>query len=190
MANILGGNKGKGVSSRRPSMPERITAATKATFLDLLSNTPGRIRENATNPSCSSKFMGVVRKPNGLATFVWRTGCSGRNHLTTLEILPGGKPERVPIKVQCSCEYYVYNLEVVMAESGLSENRYALPQWPIIRNPNGSKHLCKHMVLVADKFATKAVRESRGAKDQGLSQQKLLKDMDTNYRSSRRAVRR
>lgn len=49
----------------------------------------------------------------------------------------------------CSCPYYTYNLEVVLARYNSSTIRYSNGQRPIVRNPRMIPHLCKHLVLTA-----------------------------------------
>lgn len=163
-------------------------AAPRATIADLYAKTPSNIRSNSRNPKCRTRFLGTVVKPNGLQNFVWRAGCSGREHITSFEVLPAltANPLQLPVRVQCSCEYFVFTLEIVMADAGLSDNRYALPQWPVIRNPNGSRHMCKHMILCTNDFAARSKNAAGGKIDNLMSSPSLVKEMDKSVTTTRK----
>ena len=51
--------------------------------------------------------------------------------------------------VWCSCPYFTYNLEVVLARYNSSVIRYSNGQIPIVRNRRMIPHLCKHLILTA-----------------------------------------
>jgi hypothetical protein len=64
-----------------------------------------------------------------------------------------GPPEpTTPVWVWCSCPYYTYNLEVVLARYNSSSIFLSNGQMPIVRNRQMFPHLCKHLVNTA-KFA-------------------------------------
>lgn len=161
--------------------------AKRITLLKLHEHTPRNIVENSTKAGCGFRYIGTVTKPNGLCTFAYKTGCSGREHITTFEVLPAiGDVKLHPIRVQCSCEYFVFTLEVVMAARGLSENRLALPQWPVIRNPSGAKFLCKHLYMTANDFMNKA-RRAFTSPESGIDMKRpeLEHEIEKSFRTTR-----
>lgn len=187
MAKILGKQERHPIRKVTPLREQIRAANVRLTYDDLLGFTPDNIRANARKHGCGRRFVGAVRKPNGLVTYVWKTGCSGREHMTSIEIPRQQAPRKLPVRVQCSCEYFVFTLEVVLASVGIAENRYALPQWPIIRNPSGRKHLCKHGVLVGNDFLSKARADYKAPENTPkITPSKFVMTQDQIFQRARR----
>lgn len=55
--------------------------------------------------------------------------------------------------VSCSCEYFLFHCEVADAESDNSSIRYSNGKFPVITNPQGIQHLCKHLIAATRKGA-------------------------------------
>lgn len=197
MANVVGKSRKKSAKSKRRkkktdrTIKSKIKAVQKPKFsyLTLRNNTPKNIVDNSKNPKCKQMFLGkVVKKTTGRVSYVWRTGCSGRPHISVIEVKPGKRPQSSKINVLCSCEYFMYTLEVVLTQAGLSENKYALPQWPKVRNPSGLKHLCKHLYragLDMVRLAMGDMEQEGKIKKQRMSQGKVDNTMDNAFSKSR-----
>jgi len=57
--------------------------------------------------------------------------------------------------VHCSCPFFKYNLEVVLAKTGNSSVIKSNGDLPVVRNPNMIPYLCKHI----NKSYAKAINE-------------------------------
>jgi len=61
-----------------------------------------------------------------------------------------GKPDKdTECWVWCSCPYFQYHLEVVLAKNNSSSIKSSNGDLPNIRNPKMLPHLCKHLIVAA-----------------------------------------
>ena len=84
----------------------------------------------------------------------------------------GPPKEDTPVWVWCSCEAFLYNLEVVLARFNSSSIRSSNGALPKVRNPRMIPYLCKHLVVAAKA----ALRERKDlAKERIREEQKRKK---------------
>lgn len=92
---------------------------------------------------------------DGFKTYrgVTHTGDNGHNHEVVMMYLPskdGRLAWNSPIIVSCTCAYFCFTTEVVLARRGASFIHYSNGQWPYIRNPNGRiGTCCKHIFAMS-----------------------------------------
>jgi hypothetical protein len=55
--------------------------------------------------------------------------------------------------VRCNCEYFLYHCEVANAETDNANVEYSNGKFPVITNPQGIGHLCKHLLAALSKGA-------------------------------------
>lgn len=188
MAKLINQSQIK-AAPKREKQPVRNNIGTglgRLTLLDLVSNTPDNIKSNSLNDHCRVAFKGQYAKHNGTTVYAYSCGCSGRPHTALVEVPADSDPGQVGVVVQCTCEYFVFTLEVVLADRGMSHNDYALPQWPVIKNPNGSLHACKHLILITNDV----ILRSRGeGKSKRLRPYEVVKMRDKSFENSRRMAK-
>ncbi|TPG60104.1 hypothetical protein [Ewingella americana] len=180
-------NQVKAAPKKKPS-PSRNKdkGLGRLTLLDLVQNAPDNIKTNALNEHCRVNFKGQYTKSNGSTVYAYSCGCSGRNHLALVEVAQDSDPGKTSVRVQCTCEYFIFTLEVVLADRDMAQNKYALPQWPVIKNPSGSLHACKHLILITNDVVLRSRGE--GSKKR-LNPFEVVKMRDKSFENARRAAK-
>lgn len=83
-----------------------------------------------------------------------------------------GPPDpATPVWVWCSCEYYTFNLEVVLTRYNSSSIMLSNGQLPIVRNRQMFPHLCKHLVNAA-KYAIQQTEDLAAQRMEAAEQAK------------------
>jgi hypothetical protein len=61
--------------------------------------------------------------------------------------------------VQCSCPYWLFNLEYAVAKVGSTEIKFSNGKPPVITNPKLKIGLCKHLYKAADESVLKQAKK-------------------------------
>lgn len=133
--------------------------AARVSLYDLVRFTPMKIRENRRK-GCRTFFYGTqyFKRPGkrGIRIFAYKTGCSKSTYVTQLGFIDWRKGLKSTIWVHCTCDYFKFNVEYVLAQLGASELVFSWNQPPHIRNPKNIPHACKHILLVVDDALNRA----------------------------------
>jgi hypothetical protein len=127
--------------------------AARVSLYDLIRYTPMNIRENRRK-GCRTFFYGTqyFKRPGkrGIRIFAYKTGCEKSTYVTQIGFVDWRKGLKSSIWVHCTCDYFKYNVEYVLAQLGASELVFSWNQPPNIRNPKHIPHACKHILLIVD----------------------------------------
>jgi hypothetical protein len=111
------------------------------TFDELARATPPNIRNRAAPVSVTYEGVTDVSKVGPVHVFV----ASGNdNYLVWVGLKKDGRN----VICNCSCPYFMYNLEVAMASRGASVVLHSNGAPPVVRNPGRRCYLCKHLYKV------------------------------------------
>jgi hypothetical protein len=127
--------------------------AARVSLYDLIRYTPMTIRENRKH-NCRLFFYTTeyFKRPGkrGLRIFAYKTGCNKHTYVTQLGFVDWRRGLKSTIWCHCSCDYFKYNVEYVLAQLGSSELVFSWNQPPQVRNPDRVPHACKHILLAVD----------------------------------------
>ena len=104
------------------------------TFDSLAGETPYKIRDRARRVQLW--YLGVDEVEQIGEAFWFGTGTKGQDYISLVHL-----DENYNAVVSCSCPYFKYNLETVLAKSGASMILYSNGQAPTVKNTGHSKHL-------------------------------------------------
>lgn len=126
----------------------------------LMNNTPKPVQDRSkkTNARVIDGKVVDKRSKYGVHVTVRVDSNTEETHYDTdIEFYPAPIAQKVysrptldtPIFVKCSCPFFLFHCEYALARSGSSEIDYSNGNRPVVKNPNQTPYLCKHLFRAA-----------------------------------------
>lgn len=139
-----------------PTKPIIAKSVKRLTLSQLVKLTPSPIRERANSQCRAVRKQYDVGSRDGFRR-VYRKDKEFYNEFRFYSVCEDGKrhsyirfygPPKADsdVWVWCSCPYFTYTLEVVLAKFNSSTIRLSNGMLPQVRNPKMIPHLCKHLI--------------------------------------------
>lgn len=139
-----------------PTKPIIAAPVKRLTLAQLIKLTPSPIRERANSECRAVRKQYEVGSRDGFRR-VYRKDKEYYNEFRFYSVCKDGKrhsyirfygPPKAdtPVWVWCSCPFFTYTLEVVLAKFNSSTIRLSNGMLPQVRNPKMVPYLCKHLV--------------------------------------------
>ena len=123
------------------------------TLRELVDNTPSSIRKRSKHLRMYWRVKGEQRNGYRLYKMHCKPPRTDKSHKVFTQWIrvyhTRGKSLRAIQKskvwVRCSCQFFLYTLEVVLSKSGTTTIKYSNGDDPETRNPQNVPYLCKHL---------------------------------------------
>lgn len=143
----------------------------RLSLYNLVRYTPMHIRQNRLSGCRTFFYTSEYFKregKRGMRIFAYKTGCNRRTYLSQVGLVDYTMGTNSTIWCHCTCDYFKFNCEYVLAQLGASSNVLAWHQPPVVRNPNMVPGTCKHILLLLDDVLQRAKQYAKLDKNKEL----------------------